>query len=150
MGAGASHIAVGKELIRLLVVKVLRGLLNELAIVVEFLEKVACCVAVHIAGSATVDIERDAQPRHRIFDNLMIAVNNILWGNTLFLSLDGDGHTMLVAAANHNHIIALEAQITCIDIGRHIHACKVADVHRTVGVRQSRGHQCALEILLHN
>ena len=49
---------------------------------------------------APVDVEGYAQLGKGILDDGMIAVYDILRGDTLFFGLDGDGHSMLVAAAD--------------------------------------------------
>ena len=56
----------------------------------------------------------------------MIAVYNILWCHSLALGLDGDGHTVFVAAAYHHHLFTVKAQKPCVNIGGHIHPGQLA------------------------
>ena len=107
VGASAGDVAVGKPLVGLFVVELLAHLLDKLALVVEFLEEIAGGVAVHLTGGATIHVKRDAQPCHRLLDNIVIAVNYILWCNTFLLCLNGNGHAVLVAATYHEHILTL-------------------------------------------
>ena len=140
VGAGAGHITVGQELVGLFVIELLTGLLHKLAFLIERAEKFARRLPVHRARGAGIHIERDSQPLHRLLDYLVVAIHYILWRHSLFLRLDGDGHAMLVAAAHHYHILAFEAQVTGIDVGRHIHPGQVTYVDRAVGIGQRRGH----------
>ena len=80
----------------------------------------------------------------------MIAVDHILRGDPLLACADSDGHAMLVAAAYHFHLLALKAEETHIDVGRHIHPGKVPDMHRAVGIRKSCGNKSPSEVFLHN
>ena len=95
---------------------------------------------------APVDVEGYAQLGKGILDDGMIAVYDILRGDTLFFGLDGDGHSMLVAAADEEHLLTFHAEIAGIDIGRHVDAGQMPDMHRTVGIRQSRSDKRTLEI----
>ena len=79
----------------------------------------------------------------------MIAVHDILGGNPFAARLYSDRHSMLVAAAYHLYIFATQAQITCVDVGRHIHAGKMTDMYRTVGIRESSCYKSAFKVLFH-
>ena len=77
----------------------------------------------------------------------MVLVNNIL-RTYLFLSrLDGNGHAMLIGTADEQHILSPQPQVAHINIGRHIHPGQVADVNRTVGIRQGGGDEMPFEFL---
>ena len=78
----------------------------------------------------------------------MIAVYHILRGNALVLSLDGDRHTVLVAASDHGYGAPLQAQVSGINVGRHVNAGQMPYVYRAVGVRESGGYEGTF-ILLH-
>ncbi len=67
----------------------------------------------------------------------MVAVHDVLRGDTLLAGFKGDGHTMLVAAANHKHLFTVHTHIACVDVSGNIHSREVSDMHRSVGVRQS-------------
>ena len=47
------------------------------------------------------------------------------------------------------HIFTFEAQVTYINVGRHIHTCKVTYVNRAVGIWQGRCHKSSFEFLFH-
>ncbi len=98
---------------------------------------------------AGVDVERHAEFLKRILYDFVVAVDDILGGHPFGLGLYGDGHTMLVAAPYHNHILAAQAQETGVDVGGNVNSGKVADMYRAVGIGQRRGHERALEFLLH-
>ena len=75
----------------------------------------------------------------------MVAVHDVLRRDTFGFRLDGDWHTVLVRAANHNHVFTFESEIAGVDVGRHIHTGEVSDVDRTVCVWQSCCNQRAFE-----
>ena len=43
---------------------------------------------------------------------------------------------MLVGTANEEHLFAVVTQVTDVDVGGHIDAGEVSDMHGTVGVRK--------------
>lgn len=102
-----------------------------------------------VGCGARVNVERDAKLGERLFDDAVVAVDDILRCNTFSLSLNGDGHTVLVATANHEDFAALEAKITGIDVGGDVYSGEVADVDGAVGVWESSGDEGAFEIF-HN
>ena len=148
VGALAHDVAVGEKLVGLLVVILFRLLLYELALVVELAEEVGCQLAVCLRCGAAVDVERDAKLLKRVLDELVVAVADVLWGAAFLLGADGDGHAVLVASADEHHVLALQPKVAGVDVGRHVHAGHVADVHTAVGVGEGRRDGGALEFLL--
>ena len=140
MRAFSLDVAVGEELMRLLVVVLLAFDLHKLAAIVELAEEVGSQLMVGLGGGAGIDIEGDAKVLERLFDDVVVAIYHVLRGATLLLGPDGHRHSMLVAAADEEHILTLEAKIAHVDVGWHIDTCQVSDVHRTVGVGQCTGH----------
>ena len=147
VGALADDVAVGEELVGLLVVELLALELHELVVVVELAEEVAGHLAVCGGGGAAVDVERDAEVAERLADDLVVAVHDILGRAALFLGADGDGHAVLVAAADEEHVLALQAQVADVDVGGYVDAGQMADVDGAVGVGQGARHESSLEFL---
>ena len=58
----------------------------------------------------------------------------------------GNGHPMFVAAANESHLFALHSEVTGINIGRYVNSGQVANVNRSVGIRQRGRNQGAFVI----
>ena len=56
---------------------------------------------------------------------------------------------MLVASADKEHILSLQAEKTDIDVRRNIYSCQMTDVYTSVGVRKGCGNEMSLEILFH-
>jgi hypothetical protein len=52
---------------------------------------------------------------------------------------------MLVATTYQKTFLACHAQVASIDVGRHVNAGEVADVHRAVCVGQSGGDESTFE-----
>ena len=80
---------------------------------------------------AGIDIERDTELFERIFDDLMITVNNILRSHSLFLSLDGNGHSMLIRTTDKYYFFSFLPQIAHINIGRNINTGQMTDIFVT-------------------
>ena len=78
----------------------------------------------------------------------MIAVNDLLRGDTLLAGTLGHRHAMLITAAHEQHVLTLQAQVAHVDVGRHIYASQVANVDGTVSIRQRRRHQRPRKFLL--
>lgn len=79
----------------------------------------------------------------------MVAVYNLLGCDTLLAGAQGDGHTVLVAAPDHHHIFAFEAQIAGVDVGRYVYSGEVAYMNGAVGVRKRCCYERAFEFLFH-
>lgn len=92
-----------------------------------------------VGCSAGVYIERYAEAFERFLDECVVAVDDVLRCDTFGAGLESDGHTMLVAAADECHGAAGKAEIACVDIGGHIYAGEMADVHRAIGVWERGG-----------
>ena len=148
-GAGADDVAVGQKLARHLVAILLLGDFLQLAVVIELAEEVGGKLIVDGAGRATIDVKRDTELLKRVLDQVMIAIDNLLDGDTLLAGTDRDGHAVLITSTNEDHILFLQSEIADIGVCRHIDACQMADMHAAIGVRQGRSHRSALEILFH-
>ena len=79
----------------------------------------------------------------------MIFVHYILRGHSVGACLYGDRHAVLIGAADEEDILSPHPEISYIYVGRHIDSGQMADMHRTVGVRQSACHKRSLEVLFH-
>ena len=149
VGAFAGNIAVGEKLVGFLVEKLHGCFLNELPLIVKTAEKFGSGTGMDVGSGARVDVETYAQFLKRILDQGVIAVYNVLRCDTFGLCLDGDGHTMLIASADHHHILAAQAQKTGVDIGRHVNSGKMPDVHRAVGIRESCCDKGSFKFMFH-
>ena len=94
-----------------------------------------CFVMQRIAG-AVIDVELNGQVGKILPHRLMIFVNDGLSRGSFLAGLDGDGRSVLIAAADKHDIPTLRAQVTGINIGRDISACQVTYVLESVGIRQ--------------
>ena len=149
LGAGAHDVAVGEEGLGLGVVVLLALLGDELAVVIELAEEAGGVLGVHLGGRTAVDVEMDAQALEGVLDDPVVAVHDVLRRAALLARLDGDGHAVLVGAADVQHFPAAHPQVADVDVGRHIDTGQVADVDRTVGVGQRTGHEGSFELFVH-
>ena len=151
-GAFARDVAVGKEGLGLGVVVLLALLGDELALFPELAEEIRRGLGVNLGRGAGIDVEVDSQSHEGVLDYLVITVHNVLGGAAFRTCLYGDGHSVLVASADKEDIFPAHAEIPYVDVGRHVNACKVADMYRSVGIRKRTGNQSAREffVLIHS
>ena len=103
-----------------------------------------CC-----AGCTAISIKRHAEALKGILDNAMVAIHYILGGNALFLSLNGNGYTMLITTANEEYLLAFESEVASVDISRYIYASQVTNMHGTIGVGQGGSDKGSLKLFIH-
>ena len=144
----ARHIAVGQELLRLLVVELCSRFLRQLPLIIEFAEPFGGKLMMRLRCCPAVYIERDAEFLEALLDHLMVAVHHILRGDTLLTGTNRDGHTMLIRTTDKQHLALLQSQVAHIDICRHIYTGQVTDMNTTIGVGQCRRHRRSLESLV--
>ena len=77
----------------------------------------------------------------------MVAVAHILRRDTLFLGPQGDGNTVLIAAADEDNLLLFESQIAHVDVGRHVDSRQMTNVNAPVGIGQCRRNRGAFELL---
>ena len=149
VGALTHYIAVGEELSCLLIVKLHCRLLHQLAFIVELAEEVRCKLMMHVRCGTAVYVERDSELLEALLDDIVIAVHYILRRDALLAGTLGHGHSMLVGSSYEEHLLAFEAEVTHVDVGRHVYASQVTDMYRTVGIRKRRSDGRSLEFLFH-
>ena len=147
--ARTDNIAVGQERFGLLVVILHRGLLDKLAVVVELAEEIRCGLGVDGRRGARIDVERHAQTLERPFDQLVVAIDDLLGRNALLAGLDGDGHTVFIGAADRNDVAPLQTKVARIDIRRYVNSRQVTDMDRTVGIGERRCNEITFELFGH-
>ena len=119
-----------------------------LSLVVEGAEEVGSGLAVDVGGGASVVVEGDAEVAEAVGDDAVVAVHHFLGRAALLACADGDGHAVLVGAADEEHLAALQAEVADVDVGRHVDAGEVAYVYTAVGVGQGCRHQRAGKFVL--
>ena len=134
----AHDVAVGQKLLRLFVVELRGGFLGELALVVELAEEVGGKLVVRFARGARIHVERDAEVLETLLDERVVAVHHVLRRDALLPGANRDGHAVFVGAADVHHVLFLQTEVAHVDVGRHIHACQMADVDTAVGIGQRR------------
>ena len=89
----------------------------------------------YITRRAAVDIERDTELGKRVFDYLVITVDNLLNGDAFLACTDSNRYAMLVAAADEDNFLFLQTEIANVNISWHIHSSKMTDVYTAIGIR---------------
>jgi hypothetical protein len=67
----------------------------------------------------------------------VVLVYDFLRGDALPAGFDGDGHAVLIGAADEGDVPPLLAQVTYVDVGGQVAAGQVTDVNGPVGVDQA-------------
>ena len=145
LGACADYVTVGKEGPGLRVVVLLGLADNELAFIVELAEEVRSRLLMYGGGRPAVDVEIDAQPGEGVPYQAVVPVHYVLGRTALLAGLDCDGHPVFVGAAHEQHVLALQAKIPDVYVGRHVDSGQMSYMHRAVGVRQGAGYKRSLE-----
>ena len=149
VGALACDVAVGQEGVCLLVVVLLALFFHKFAFVIECAEEVGCRLAMRLGGGASVGVEGDAEALERLLDEFVVAVDHLLRGAVLLAGTYGDGHAVLVGAADEEHVTLAQPEVTHIDVGGHVDAGQVTYVHAAIGIGQRGRDQRTFEILFH-
>ena len=100
LGASTDNIAVGEESLSLRIIVLLGSFGDKLSRIVEPFEKLGCCLFVNLRGGTSVDIEVYAETLEGFGDYLIVFVDYILRRAALLAGLDGNRHSVFVAAAH--------------------------------------------------
>jgi hypothetical protein len=149
--AGAAHVAVGQEAPELARVELLDVLPLEVAVAQQPQEELLAQRVVRLAvRRAREVVEGDREALEERADLAVPAVDVGLVGLALALGVDGDGHAVLVGAADVDHArvdaaqrlhaqAAQQALVAHEEVGRQVGARDVPEVQRPVRVGQRRG-----------
>ncbi|OPZ81765.1 MAG: hypothetical protein BWY77_00489 [bacterium ADurb.Bin431] len=140
--------AIGEETGALFTVELLDGALDQKALVMDDLEKISRGAVLHRCRGARKVVETHAEPGKGVVMVGPVFVDDLLGRHPRLFSGDGDGHAVLIGAADIDHIALFEALVAHIDVRRQISPGEVAEMDRPVGVGQGAGHQQALVFLL--
>ena len=143
------YIAVGEELPSLGVVVLLRLLLCKGTLIIKCTEEGRGVLPMGRARRTAIDVEGHTEASEGVSDNGVITIHYILWGNSLLLRTDSDGHTVLIAPADEEHLLPLEPQVASVDICWDVDPSKVSDMHWPVGIGKGGRDECSLIVLLH-
>ena len=102
-----------------------------------------------IGSGTAVYIERNTEFFERFFNQVVITIHHILRRASFFAGTNGDGHSVFVASADKQHLLTFQTKVSYINVGRHIHAGQVSDMHRTISIRQGGSYRCSFKILVH-
>ncbi len=143
---GSGDVSVGQKLFVFGVVILFGGFFDEFSVLIKFQENFGSSLVVNRIAGSGVNVERNSETLERILDHAVVFVHDILRGNTFILGFQGNWHAMLVGAADKSHFLSVHPEKTGINISRNIHAGKVSDVNRSVGIRQSRSNEGTFEV----
>ena len=87
-------------------------------------------------GRSAVNVERNAEVFKTLFYHSVEPVYHVLRTNALFSCPDRNGHAVFVATSDKHHVLVFQSHISCVDVGRHVNAGQVSDMHAAIGVRQ--------------
>ena len=82
------------------------------------LEKSLCGFAVGLRRGAIVVIKGDAKGGKAIPNDGMVTVHNVLRGHSLCTRFHNDRNAHFIASTNENHVLALQPEITRVEVRR--------------------------------
>ena len=136
----ATDIAVGQELMGFLVVELFGSLLDEFSFVVKLTEEIGSKLVMNLRCGAGINVERYAEVGKRLLDQVVVTIDNLLYGDAFLACTDGDRYAVFVGTTDKQNILTFEAKVADVDVSRYIYTCEVTDMDGAVGVWQGRGH----------
>jgi len=97
-------------------------------------------------GRSAVVIELDGERRKDLLLDGAVSFHYLLRSTVFFLRGDGDGNTMVIAAADENRLDSGQPQIPIVGVGREIHSRNMAEMRMVIGVRQCRSDENSARI----
>ena len=132
----AADVSIGKEMSGLGVVELLGGLLYKLAGIVHCAEIIRRELMMCRRSGPGVDIERYTELREGTLDQLMVAIDDLLGGDTFFSRADGHRHAVFITTADKERLFTFQTQISGVDIRRNVHSGEVSNMHGSVRIRE--------------
>jgi len=132
--AGTRNKAIGKELAGLFIVKLGGCFFDEIALGMEFKEKIGGRFMVDGCRSPGIIIEGNPEGFKGGFNHPMVLVYQFFWRNPFFFCLHGDGYPVFITPADKGYFFPPESQVAHINIRRDIDPCQVPDMNRSVGI----------------
>jgi hypothetical protein len=143
VGAGAGHVAVGQESVALGAEELLLDLALDVPGAVELEEELLAEPGVGRARGPAVDVEADVQPLEGRGVGAVELVDDVLGRDPGLVGGDGDGHAVLVRAADVERLAPGGAEVPHVDVRGQVGPGDVADVDAPVGIGQGAGDQVA-------
>ena len=142
--AGPLDVPVGERTSRGFLERSHRGLLDEVALVVQRLEDVLDDDAMVVRRRPSKEVVREPERSQVFADDAAVLVDGFLRCKALGVGLDEVRSSVLVRAAHHEHVVAHKAVIAGEHIGRHAEAGDMPEMTRTVRVRPCHRDENAL------
>ena len=141
IGAGPLHVAIGEKSPGLFVVELFALLSIQIAIVEQSGEEILGDPGVGVGAGGREQIVGDAEVRPVLHDFRVVAVDDLLWSDTLLVGANRDGCPVHIAAGHHQHVVAGGPLISGKDVRGQIGTGEMAEVARPAGVWPSNGDQ---------
>ena len=135
MRAGAFNVAVGQRAAGAGTEGTHGDFLNDVTLFVEGLEQILGDSVVIPRCGAAKKIVAEPKIVQVVTDHGVVPVRQFLRRHSFLVRLHGDGGSMFVGAAHHQHIIAGQAVIAGEDIAGHAKSGDMSDMPGTVGIR---------------
>lgn len=106
----------------MITIQLLDGTGLDIALLIDLEEEILSHMMVDGQRGPGEVIEADADFLEALGDVPMIAIDNLLGANTLFLRPDGDGNTVFIRPTDVDDVLAAMALVSGVDIGGKIAA----------------------------
>ncbi len=78
---------------------------------------------VNRSTGATINIKGNSKILKALFNQVMVPVHDLLYGNSLLAGTNGNGYAVLIGATDKEDLFAFHPEVTRVDIGGDIDAC---------------------------
>ena len=97
-----------------------------------------------VRGRPAVVVEAHPEAFEALLDLRVVAVHDVLRIDTLFAGAEHDRDAVLVGAADVDEVAAAEPLVAAIEVGREVGPGEVAEMERSVGVREGGSDEDAI------
>ena len=134
MWTSTHHKPIGQKLFGFLIVQLLCGLFNKIALIIKCFKKITCSLMMNRIGSPSIMIKRNPKIIKRRLNHIVIMIDDFFRCLPLFFGSNRNCNTMLIASTNKKNIFSFHSQIASINICWHINTSQMPNMNWTIGI----------------
>src|SRR5579884_917831 len=137
---GALNIAIRQEAPICGTVRGLHRILEDVYLLMKGQEEILGEAVVVLGSRFRIQIPGDTEPLPYFAYLTVIICYKFAWCNTLLLCINENGCAMLIAAGDHQDMIACQTMISCKGVCREVCADDLPHMRRAFGIRPGNAH----------